>query len=265
MAKNEKTTSTAVAEARNTALSTNVVMDFAADAGMGMEGADKDSFAIPFLALLQGLSPQLETVDAAKPGLFINTITDEVFKEALVVPCAYQRRYLRWAPREAGGGYKGEYSPIDVETGKILGVEKNAEGQLTLEGDQLKDTRNHFVLVQSSTGAWQPALLSLSSTQIKKSKRWMSLIQGVEMRTPEGKPFNPPSFSHVYRLKSVKEENSKGSWWGIEVSVVEPVQDAELYARAKDFNKQVAAGEVKVQEPIAEHAAEGSNGGDDRF
>ena len=264
MAKTEKTTSTAVAEARNTALSTNVVMDFAADAGMGMEGADKDSFAIPFLALLQGLSPQLETVDAAKPGLFINTITDEVFKEALVVPCAYQRRYLRWAPREAGGGYKGEYSPIDVETGKILGVEKNAEGQLTLEGDQLKDTRNHFVLVQSATGAWQPALLSLSSTQIKKSKRWMSLIQGVEMRTPEGKPFNPPSFSHVYRLKSVKEENSKGSWWGIEVSVVEPVQDAELYARAKDFNKQVAAGEVKVQEPISEHTAE-AGGGDDRF
>ena len=212
MAKKETTTEVAVAA--STAVAPMGLMDFAADAGMGMEGVDKDSFAIPFLALLQGLSPQLETVDAAKPGLFINTITDEVFKEALVVPCAYQRRYLRWAPREAGGGYKGEYSPIDIETGKIIGVEKNAEGQLTLEGDQLKDTRNHFVLVQSSTGAWQPALLSLSSTQIKKSKRWMSLIQGVEMRTPEGRPFNPPSFSHIYKLKAVKEENSKGSWWG---------------------------------------------------
>ncbi len=264
MAKKETTTEVAVAA--STAVAPMGLMDFAADAGMGMEGVDKDSFAIPFLALLQGLSPQLETVEAAKPGLFINTITDEVFKEALVVPCAYQRRYLRWAPREAGGGYKGEYSPIEIETGKIIGVEKNAEGQLTLEGDQLKDTRNHFVLVQSSTGAWQPALLSLSSTQIKKSKRWMSLIQGVEMRTPEGRPFNPPSFSHIYKLKAVKEENSKGSWWGIDVSVVEPVSDAELYMRAKDFNKQVAAGEVKVQEPMSEHAAEGNGGGaDDRF
>ena len=48
-------------------------MDFSADAGQGMEGADKASFAIPFITMLQGLSPQLETVDGAKPGLFIMT------------------------------------------------------------------------------------------------------------------------------------------------------------------------------------------------
>ena len=262
MAKNQNT-AVAVKDENTTALSTNVVLDFAADAGMGMEGVDKDSFAIPFIALLQGLSPQLETVDGARPGLFINTITDELFKEVLVVPCAYQRRYLRWAPRSEGGGYKGEYNPIDIETGKILGVEKDADGRLRLEGDELKDTRNHFVLMQSETGAWQPALLSLSSTQIKKSKRWMSRIQGIELRTPEGKPFNPPSFSHVYKLKAVKEENSKGSWWGLDIELVEPVQDAETYARAKEFNKQVAAGEVKVQEPVSDHAGEA--GGDDRF
>lgn len=262
MAKNQNT-AVAVKDENTTTLSTNVVLDFAADAGMGMEGVDKDSFAIPFIALLQGLSPQLETVDGARPGLFINTITDELFKEVLVVPCAYQRRYLRWAPRSEGGGYKGEYNPIDIETGKILGVEKDAAGRLRLEGDELKDTRNHFVLMQSETGAWQPALLSLSSTQIKKSKRWMSRIQGIELRTPEGKPFNPPSFSHVYKLKAVKEENSKGSWWGLDIELVEPVQDAETYARAKEFNKQVAAGEVKVQKPVSDHAAEA--GGDDRF
>jgi hypothetical protein len=261
MAKKE-TTAVATTTEKTNALAV-MGMDFAADAGMGMEGVDKDSFAIPFIALLQGLSPQLETVDAAKPGLFINTITDEVFKEVLVVPCAYQRRYLRWAPRSEGGGYKGEYNPIDIETGKILGVEKDADGRLRLEGDELKDTRNHFVLMQSESGAWQPALLSLSSTQIKKSKRWMSRIQGIELRTAEGKAFNPPSFSHVYKLKSVKEENSKGSWWGVEVELVEPVADPELYLRAKEFNKQVAAGEVKVQEPVSEHAAEA--GGDDRF
>jgi len=229
-------------------------MDFASDAGMGMEGVDKDSFAIPFLALLQGLSPQLETIDEAKPGLFVNTITDEVYKEVLVVPCAYQRRYLRWAPRSDGGGYKGEYNPHDIETGKIVGVERDADGRLRLEGDELKDTRNHFVLVQSKSGAWQPALLSLSSTQIKKSKRWMSRIQGIEMRTQDGKPFNPPSFSHIYKLKPIKEENGKGAWWGIDIEMVQPVDDAELYARAKEFNMQVAAGEVKVQDPMDHHS-----------
>ena len=258
----KKTTTTEVAvKDQNTALAV-MAADFAADAGLGMEGADKSSFAIPFIAVLQGLSPQLETVEDAKPGLFINTITNEVFKEVLVVPCAYQRRYLRWAPRAEGGGYKGEYNPVDVETGKIEGVQTNAEGRLMLENDELKDTRNHFVLMQTESGTWQPALLSLSSTQIKKSKRWMSRIQGIELRTAQGKPFNPPSFSHIYKLKTVKEENSKGSWWGLEIELVEPVGDADLYAKAKAFHNSVASGDIEVAPPQQDVEAGGS---DERF
>lgn len=261
MASKKATTEVAVKEETNTALAV-MAADFAADAGLGMEGADKSSFAIPFLSILQGLSPQLETVDGAKPGLFINSITNEVFKEVLVIPCAFQRRFLRWAPRSEGGGYKGEYNPVDIETGKIAGVQTNAEGRLTLENDELKDTRNHFVLMQTESGAWTGALLSLSSTQIKKSKRWMSLILGIEMRNAQGKPFNPPSFSHVYKLSAVKEENSKGSWWGLQVEKVEPVGDAELYAKAKAFHNSVSAGEVEVAPPQADVEAAGS---DDRF
>lgn len=261
MASKKATTEVAVKEETNTALAV-MAADFAADAGLGMEGADKSSFAIPFLSILQGLSPQLETVDGAKPGLFINSITNEVFKEVLVIPCAFQRRFLRWAPRSEGGGYKGEYNPVDIETGKIAGVSTNAEGRLMLENDELKDTRNHFVLMQTESGAWTGALLSLSSTQIKKSKRWMSLILGIEMRNAQGKPFNPPSFSHVYKLSAVKEENSKGSWWGLQVEKVEPVGDSELYAKAKAFHNSVSAGEVEVAPPQADVEAAGS---DDRF
>lgn len=248
----KKTTELAAPE--NTALS---VMDFSADAGLGMEGTDRNSFAIPFITVLQGLSPQLESVEGARPGLYINTITNELFKEVRVVPCAFQRRFLRWAPREQGGGYKGEYNPVDVETGKLEGLGQNDKGQPTLEGDQLKDTRNHFVLVQSAAGTWQPALLSLSSTQIKKSKRWMSRIQGLEMRAANGKAFNPPSFSHVYKLTAVKEENSQGSWWGVEIGLDGPVTDAELYQKAKAFHASVASGEVEVQQPQsdAQHEA----------
>lgn len=261
MATKKTTTEVAVKEENNTALAV-MAADFAADAGLGMEGADKASFAIPFISILQGLSPQIETVEGAKPGLFINTITNEVFKEVLVVPCAYQRRYLRWAPRAEGGGYKGEYNPIDVETGKTENVTTSAEGRLMIENDELKDTRNHFVLMQTESGAWQPALLSLSSTQIKKSKRWMSRIQGIEMRNAQGKPFNPPSFSHVYRLKAVKEENSKGSWWGLDIELEEPVGDADLYTKAKAFHNSVASGDIEVAPPQADVEAGAS---DDRF
>jgi len=275
MAKKEQ--NTAVAEVKtNTAV--GFPLDFAADAGLGMEGADKSSFAIPFITMLQGLSPQLETVEGAKPGKFINTITNELYDEVLVVPCAYQRRFLRWSPRSSGGGYKGEFNPIEVETGALPGL-KLLNGVYLMdvpEGapafdpkglplyDHLSDTRNHFVLAKNASGGWQPALISLSSTQIKKSKRWMSLIQGVEMEA-QGRRFNPPSFSSIYKLKPIKEENSKGSWWGLDISRVGFIEDGELYGRAKDFHAQVASGAVEVAPPPAAAEAGGDAGGDERF
>lgn len=243
------------------------VLDFAADAGGGLEGADKASFAIPFISVVQALSPQIDTVDGAKAGLFINTITNELYTEVLVIPCAYTRRFLRWAPRSSGGGYKGEYNPIDVETGNLAGLSL-VNGAYLMDVpdgvtrvfdekgaplyDHLADTRNHFCLVQTKAGNWIQALISLGSSQIKKSKRWMSRIQGIEMKDANGRAFTPPSFSHVYKLSSVKEENGKGKWHGIEVDVVGPVADADLYAAAKRFNQSVNSGAVEVAPPQAD-------------
>lgn len=248
----------ATVEQKGTALA--VAGMFEADAGMGMEGADKDSFAIPFLMVLQPLSPIVAEglVDGAKAGKFLNSVTNELADDVLLVPVAFQRKFLRWAPREKGGGFKGEFSPIDVETGKVEGLVRTDDNKLLVGGsnpkehDQLKDTRNHFVLVVRPDGSWAPALISMASTQIKKSKRWLSRIQGVQLRGGNGQHFNPPSFSHIYRAKSVKEQNDSGIWFGWDIEMEGPVQDAELYAAAKEFHKQVASGKVETAPPMAD-------------
>ena len=229
-------------------------VDFAADAGLGLEGTDKASFAIPFLAVLQSNSPALDTVDGAKAGMFMNTVTNELYSEALVIPVAFQRRYLAWAPRTAGGGFRGEHSVLVVEgAANELGWKKNAMGQLELpDGAVLKDTRNHFIILLTEDGGSVQALLSLSSTQIKKSKRWMSRIQSIQMKTPAGKLYTPPSFSHVYKLTTLNESNEKGTWKGIQVDLVGPVADPEQYAAAKHFHTLVVAGKVEVATPPAE-------------
>lgn len=265
-----------VAETKNN-LPAAPAMDFAADAGMGQENVDSKSCAIPFLTVLQGQSPQIETVDGAKPGMFINTITNELYKEVLVVPCAYQRRFIRWSPRSTGGGFKGEYNPVDVESGTLAGM-SNEGGVLMMDVpagaapfdpkglplyDHLADTRNHFVLAQTAAGNWVPALISLASTQIKKSKRWMSLILGIELRNAAGKAFTPPSFSHIYKLTTIKEENAKGAWHGVVVSLVGQVEDPELYTKAKAFYSSVMAGQIEVAQPQQDVPADASD--DDRF
>ena len=239
------------------------VIDFSQDSGKGLEGADKSAFAIPFIILLQTNSPQLETVPDAKAGMLMNTITQELYDEANVVPCSYKRTFIRWAPRSSGGGFKGSYSPEEVETGRLEGcslhegtyfmdVPKGAN-PFDKEGkpacDHLADTRGHFILIQNGDGSWMPALLSLGSTQIKKSKRWMSLISGIEMKDGQGKAFNPPSFSHTYLITAEKEENAKGNWWGVNITLDGPVVDPQLYRAAKQFYESVREGKVEATPP----------------
>jgi len=121
------------------------------------------------------------------------------------------------------------------------------------EYDHLADTRNHFVLVQSSTGAWSPALLAVGSTQIKKSKAWMSRIKGIEMTNPKtGKTYNPPSFSHIYVLGAEEEKNAQGTWFGFTIDISQAVEDAALYSAAKTFHDQVVAGRVETAAPTAD-------------
>lgn len=253
MSKNQhhNQTTTGVTKTRPQQLTTNV-LDFSADAGAGLEGADKNSFALPFIAILQGLSPQMETVPNAKIGLFINTITNALSTAVDVVPVAFQRRYLEWAPRDQGGGFKGSHNVASVES-DTTNV-RNEEGQLmTKGGNLLKDTRIHYVLAVNADGSFTPAIVSMSSTQIKKSMRWLSLIQSVQMKDAAGKTFNPPSFSHIYRLTSVKESNDSGTWYGFDINAVDPdpipITDAALYAAAKALNAQVIAGTAQVSAP----------------
>ena len=272
-ASQQKSSAPAVKE--NASVPSTDVLDFSADAGKGLEGADKSAFAIPFLILLQTNSPQLETMREARAGMMMNTITGELFEKIKVVPCSYQRRFIRWAPRSQGGGFRGMYAPEEVETGHVEGcqlidgtyymdVPKGAS-PVDKEGkpayDHLADTRGHFLLAQNGEGQWMPALLSMGSTQIKKSKRWMSLISGIELKDKQGRAYNPPSFSHTYVISTEKEENAKGSWYGYVVTLDGPVVDPALYTAAKNFYDSVKEGKIEATPPPSGGEEMGSGSG----
>ena len=54
-------------------------------------------------------------------------------------------------------------------------------------------------------------------------------------------------FSHIYLLKTVSEENSKGSWHGWEMSLDGPISEKHQYKAAKEFNASIEKGEVTVK------------------
>ena len=47
--------------------------------------------------------------------------------------------------------------------------------------------------------------------------------------------FTPPTYSHIYKLKTVQQSNDKGTWFGWDVSKVGPITDKGIYEIAKSF------------------------------
>lgn len=247
-----------VAVAKNTAVALAGLYE--EDAGAGFEGADSAAYAIPFLGILQSGSPQVKKSDGAyikgaEEGMLFNTVSGTVLPGetgVTVIPCYFKRSFIKWAPRETGGGFKGEISPSEV-----INVAKgtNADGyDIDAEGNELTDTRTHYVLVLTADGGYEPAVISMAASQLKKSRQWMSRMNGIKLRRADGTLFTPPMFSHQYKITTTAESNDKGSWFGWKIETAGPVESKDLYQAAKAFRDAVSSGEVREQQPTPMHS-----------
>jgi hypothetical protein len=86
----------------------------------------------------------------------------------------------------------------------------------------------------------------MKATQLKVSRKWNSMMMGLKMQGKNGM-FTPPTYSHIYKLKTVQQSNDKGTWFGWDVARVGPVSDAGVYNTAKDFGMNVAKGAVEAK------------------
>ncbi len=209
---------------------------------------------IPYINILQTTSPQLnpskaEYVEGAKVGQFYNTVSQEVSASLKVIPVLYQLKYVEWKPRETGGGLVEMH---DADSG-ILG--KTNRDKMTFKdvlpsGNYIATTAYHYVMVQGTDGNWSQAVISMTSTQLKKSRRWNSLMLTQKVEGPSGS-FTPPTYAIVYKLSTVSESNDRGSWFGYQVEKANMVEDASLYNEAKSFSTAASRGDVEAK-PVVE-------------
>lgn len=250
-----------VAKKKETALAVIDNSVFEGDAHDGMDNISSEDVALPFLKVLSQLSPELESVEGAKAGMIYNTVTGEVYDGVAgikVVPCHYERKYIEWTPRGQGSGAPVAVHPAtsDIMTKTFR---KSGESKDYLEnGNYIENSAQHYVLIVDDAGNASPALIVMKATQLKKSRKWNSMMMTLKLNGKNG-PFTPPSYSHVYRLMTTKESNDKGSWYGWEVERVGPVEDATVYATAKSFSLSVKQGEVNVKHDQDEGAKAASN------
>ena len=227
------------------ALATNL---FEADANQGAQNISQEDLALPFLKVLGQLSPEVNKRDAkyvggAEPGKIINTVTNELFDEIQIVPCHYKRQYIEWQDRGTSTGAPVAIHEADSDIISQTTRGKDYKDRLP-NGNYLDNTAQHFVLAVGKTP--QTALISMKGTQLKVSRKWNSMMMGIKMQGKNGL-FTPPTYSHIYNLKTVQMSNDKGTWFGWDVTKVGPVTDKNIYDMAKSFAISVGKGEVEAK------------------
>ena len=237
-----------VAEKKTAGLPANVFED---DAAKGLGNIGQQDLALPFLKILGQLSPEVNKrdgkyVEGAEPGMIYNSVSGELYdgtKGINVIPAYYKLEYVEWKDRGEGAG--GPVSVHDSSSDIMSQTKADANYKDRLpNGNYVEKTASHFVIITGDSPT--TALISMKSTQLKISRKWNSMMMGIKLQGKNGL-FTPPTYSHIYNLKTVQMSNDKGTWFGWDVSKVGPIEDKSVYESAKSFAEKVGKGAVQVK------------------
>ncbi len=230
-------------------------------AGQGLETATADDIAIPFLTILQQMSPQCsrgkaEYIKEAEPGFILNTVTQEVFpaleseghEGILVCPAMYDKKVLEWRPRDSGGGLVAIHEPEDAAAIPIR-VDDRGHRFREDNGNVMNTTGQYYVLLED----YSTAMIAMTSSQLRTSRTWNSIMQLVKLPPPNSH-ITPPIFSRLYRLKTVYQENDMGNWYGWKIENAGWVKDKQLFQLAREFHDLVLKG-ISIKLESYEEAA----------
>lgn len=246
----------------NLPISAEFASELEADASKGFEGVTSADLAIPYYGILQALSPQVkrgsQQIEGAREGDIINTVSQEIIKGEdgiQILPCLFQKAYVEWKPRESGGGFIKQHPDDSILKETTLDEKGN---NVLATGNHIVETAYHYILRIWDDGRYEHALVSMTSSQLKTSRRWLSQQMAIQIRVG-GRMINPPPpYSHSYTFNTIGLEKDSFSWFGWQVGKPKMVENIELYRVAKKFAADVRAGLVKVAPPPTDAPADGA-------
>lgn len=212
-------------------------------------------FSMPFLGIVQSLSPQRDKsdpryIEGAEEGNVFNTVTAELYKDGLeIIPVKYEFVFNVWRPRTQGSGFLGSFTTIEDATARavenilaeLTGYDPQSAAVLaTTRGKEgwVKDTMNQYLVANGS-----PVLLSLTSTKLTPGRKWNTLIS---MEKPTAGRV-PVRWNKVWRLTTVKQKNDDGTFYNVQVPrSVRETNQAE-WEQAANFYSMLKSGLVKVE------------------
>lgn len=211
----------------------------------GSEDVGMNDIILPRIDVLQALSPQIKKkdpkyIEGAEQGIIFNTVSGELYgSEVKFIPIKFVREFIVWKDRDSGGGFNGSFQTLEDAEAEIERLD-NPELYEAVE------THVHFVLLVHDDGSTEEAVLSLAKSKRKVSRKLNTLVQmgGVDR------------FGKMYKLSAVEAVGNKGEYWTFDIGNL-GWTPKDLYDRAEEVYKAIAAGQRKVDHGTGDEEAAG--------
>lgn len=200
----------------------------------GSEDVTVKDLILPRIDVLQALSPQIKKsdpkyIDGAEQGLVFNTLSGELYGDSIkFVPVVFKREFVLWQDRKSGGGFRGAFQTEDA-------AEQERSMQENPEGHEVVETHNHFILLVHDDGRIEEAVLSLSKSKRKVSRKLNSLVQMIP----------GDRFARLYKLSALEVDGPKGEYWSFDVSSLGYVNE-NIWKRGQEAYEAIMRGERGV-------------------
>jgi hypothetical protein len=259
-------------------LEVGLPFDYGEDSGAGTNDMSQQERGLPFLKVLQPMSPEVVgpqgQVAGAKAGQFYNTGTGELYDRVTIVPACRVHAIQEWRPRKQGGGlvnqtviapgadypdfYKAAMDRCKAE-GRKFGDFWTSEPKKDGSNELAETFQVFAVVLDAEQNPVGMVVVPFSSTSIQAYKKQYSRRIG-QLRGA------PPMFAFPITLSSVQTSNEDGTWF---TPVIEfPVENNPMksaldpksaaYQAGKELHGLVKGGHVKADEAAAESSREGA-------
>lgn len=228
----------------------------------GLEATRQEDLGIPFLQILQDLSPQIKKsdpnyaakrIEGAQPGDVINSLANIIVhrqggEPLAVIPCYHERMYVEW--RANRGGFVKAHRNATI----LSECTRNSDNEDVLRNGNVIMTTSYFYLIAMMGEERLHCVLGMTSASLKEARTWLNLITGIRMEGPNGK-FMPPMFSHVYHLKTQLKVKDRNAWYAWDISMKGQLQDMNLIPECINMAKTSAAAQRQALPPAVDTAS----------
>lgn len=234
--------------------------------------ADNEDFGrqdqvIPFLRILQPLSPQVQEgeplyVPGAKVGMFWNAASNTIHdgnKGILMIPIAHQYNYVEWIPRNEGGGFVKDWKADESGWQQLCDADqKTAYQPRTKDGHVIARARHFFIYqFDPDTADIELSILPFVATSLRIAKSWSSMMLNAPKVRVGDKPVVPPYHYYVYHLQSERVTNAKGTWYLPKIrhhikdnkyqTIFDMPNGNALWKMAGEFKESLREGKIQIE------------------